>query len=440
VTGLGKSTTIELPLVTVQADQTAPTITIDGVAEAKDYTDTVIPTVAVLDQGSGVEQLTVLLDGEPWTEGTAVTAAGAHTLSVTAVDKAGNSATKEIHFSLYTSTILTADNAVGVYSDATQLNAKLMDRSGAPIANETITFQVNGEVVATAQTDTQGQAVAMYTVAVGTKNTTNEPYGISAVYNQNDSKFLRGTSNTALLTVSKENATVAYMGDRQAVEAGPLLLAAQVQQEQDGSLGKLDGLPIRFVVQSIGMDGSRVPVVVPGLQEIYTTDSQGNVSVHVSLPAGLYDVHTELVENGNYMNASAVTELTVNNKTDIEVKINGFIHLPADTMFGRIGDKLHFDVKLSSEKKDKWRMRVEPKGFDVDITAVDWVLVSQGSAYLQGTKKLDGEDYTVRLIVSEGGEGQKEAVSIQVWNGNEPTGAPLINLTAELSGEINIGK
>ncbi len=440
VTGLGKSTTIELPLVTVQADQTAPTITIDGVAEAKDYTDTVMPTVVVSDQGSGVKQLTVLLDGEPWTEGTAVTAAGAHTLSVTAVDKAGNSATKEIHFSLYTSTILTVDNAVGVYSDATQLNAKLMDRSGAPITNETITFQVNGEVVATAQTDTQGQAAAMYTVAVGTKNTTNEPYGISAVYNQNDSKFLRGTSNTALLTVSKENATVAYTGDRQAVEAGPLLLAAQVQQEQDGSLGKLDGLPIRFVVQSIGMDGSRVPVVVPGLQEIYTTDSQGNVSVHVSLPAGLYDVRTELVENRNYINASVVTELAVSNKNDIEVKINGFIHLPGDTMFGRIGDKLHFDVKLSQEKKDRWRMRVEPKGFDVDITAVDWVIVSEGSAYLQGTKRVDGEDYTVRLIVSEGGEGQKEAVSIQVWNGNEPTGTPLINLTAELSGEIKIGK
>jgi hypothetical protein len=140
------------------------------------------------------------------------------------------------------------------------------------------------------------------------------------------------------------------------------------------------------------------------------------------------------------MNASAVADLTVNNKTDIEVKINVFIHLPADSMFGRIGDKLHFDVKLSPEKKDQWRMHVEPKGFDVDITAVDWVIVSEGSAYLQGTKRVDGEDYTVRLIVSEGAERQKEAVSIQVWNGNEPTGTPLINLTAELSGEIKIGK
>jgi hypothetical protein len=419
-------------------DQTPPTITVGGVTEGGDYTESVLPTVVVQDDGSGVKQTAVKLDGQDWTEGTAVAAPGRHTLSVTAVDNASNNSSKDVQFTVYSSTVLSLENAVGIFSDLTQLKGNLLDRSGAPVEGESIAFQVNGQTIGTALTDALGNAVVPYTIALTVTDATYGNNSITAVYAQNDSKYLRGSSATSHLTVDKENATLAYTGTRTVVDKNALLLAAQVQQEQDDSLGKVDGLPIRFTVQSIGTDGSKTPVSVPSLQQAFVTDSQGNVSVNVTLPVGLYDVRAELLDNGAYTSGEAISDLAVRNVSFGKVEMSGFIHLPSNNLLGNSTDKLHLDVKLEGKEKDNWRMHVEPKGMDVTISSMDWVIVSGDNVYLQGKTQLGGAIYTIRLMASDSSKHNQDVVSIQVWDGNDTTGVPLEILNAYFSGEVKV--
>jgi hypothetical protein len=231
----------------------------------------------------------------------------------------------------------------------------------------------------------------------------------------------------------KENVSVIYTGNRVAEESNNLQLAAQVQRGQNGNTGNLEGLPIRFTIQSIGADGSRMPITVPDLQKVYTTDSQGQVATNIILPAGLYDVQVDLLDSRYYKTATAAADLAVKNTMDKEVELNGFIRLPADSLFGGVGEKMHFNVKLSHENKEKWRMYVEPHGVDLNITSVDWVIVSGNNEYLQGKMQLDGIDYTLRVMVSNSTEPQKDVVTIQAWSGNDSVGTPLVNLVADFN-------
>ncbi|TMV48726.1 hypothetical protein FE783_16885 [Paenibacillus mesophilus] len=435
VSGLGKSSVVSLPAVTVKPDLAGPSITIGGVTEGGDYTDSVSPTVAVVDSGSGVKQFSIKLNGETWASGKPITASGAHTLSVTAEDKAGNTAAKDVHFSVYGSTTLTVDNAAGVYSDAAELKASLTDRNGSPIAGESVAFQVNGQPVGAALTDAQGKAAVPYAVAISVTDATYGQNGITADYAQNSAKFLRGASGEAQLAVSKEKAAVAYAGDRTSDEGNALLLAAQVRQEEDGSPGKLEGLPVRFVIHAIGTDGSRTRIEAPGLQETHSTDNRGQAFVRVTLPAGLYDIQTRLLENGYYTASSESSDLAVRSGAQGEVRAAGFIRLPADSLLGRAGDKLHVDVKQGGDQK-QWHMRVEPKGIDWNITSVEWVVVSGNSVYLQGKTLLNGAVYTVRLMAGEAsGHG---ALSIRIWNGSDSTVQPVEILHADFTGDIKV--
>lgn len=82
--------------VIVQSDTTAPTATaaVTGNKDtAGNYIDSALVTVSATDSGSGVDKIEYKVDGGAWTPYTAavsVTAAGAHTVSYRASDKAGN--------------------------------------------------------------------------------------------------------------------------------------------------------------------------------------------------------------------------------------------------------------------------------------------------------------------------------------------------------------
>ncbi|MGW9128140.1 Ig-like domain-containing protein [Paenibacillus chitinolyticus] len=86
---------------TITVDKTAPVITISGVTEGTTYQNTVTPTFSATDSGgSGLDKVTATLNGVAYTSGTAITASGAKTLIVTAVDKAGNQSQKTVNFSI----------------------------------------------------------------------------------------------------------------------------------------------------------------------------------------------------------------------------------------------------------------------------------------------------------------------------------------------------
>jgi len=69
-----------------------------GVADGGVYASEVRPDWTVSDAHPG--PVTATLDGAPFTAGTAVTAAGTHTLVVTSIDLAGNSATRSVSFQI----------------------------------------------------------------------------------------------------------------------------------------------------------------------------------------------------------------------------------------------------------------------------------------------------------------------------------------------------
>jgi subtilase family serine protease len=79
-------------------DFTPPAVAIGGITDGELTNQSVTPTVQVADAHLGTVQIT--LDGAPYTTGTAVTAEGQHTLSVTASDLAGNTTVQSIQFEL----------------------------------------------------------------------------------------------------------------------------------------------------------------------------------------------------------------------------------------------------------------------------------------------------------------------------------------------------
>ena len=79
-------------------DRTQPVIRVSNVSEGSVHRGAVHPIVQVTEQNPDKE--TILLDGAPFQPGSAVTATGSHTLSIEAIDKAGNVARRTVTFTI----------------------------------------------------------------------------------------------------------------------------------------------------------------------------------------------------------------------------------------------------------------------------------------------------------------------------------------------------
>ncbi|WP_020384954.1 ThuA domain-containing protein [Kribbella catacumbae] len=105
---------------------TPPSITVGGITDGASYGDSasVRPTFSATDDESGVDTVTAKLDGRALTSGTAVDLSllplGAHTLVVTATDKAGNTATATRSFTTTTS-VADVRTLITRYRDAGRL-------------------------------------------------------------------------------------------------------------------------------------------------------------------------------------------------------------------------------------------------------------------------------------------------------------------------------
>ncbi|MBL8299821.1 MAG: Ig-like domain repeat protein [Rhodanobacteraceae bacterium] len=85
-------------VITFSVDSTAPQITIDGVADGALLNQAVTPQITVSD--AHLRTSTLSLNGQPYVAGTAIAASGSYTLRVEADDSAGNTAVREIRFTL----------------------------------------------------------------------------------------------------------------------------------------------------------------------------------------------------------------------------------------------------------------------------------------------------------------------------------------------------
>ncbi|MET8161644.1 ThuA domain-containing protein [Sphaerisporangium sp. NPDC005289] len=100
----------DVKAVTVKIDTKAPTVMVTGVANGAQYGDSQDLKVAwqAIDNGSGLKSVTGTLDGQTITSGTVVAlyplSLAEHTLTVTAVNKAGNTTAQTVKFTIATST------------------------------------------------------------------------------------------------------------------------------------------------------------------------------------------------------------------------------------------------------------------------------------------------------------------------------------------------
>jgi len=116
---------------TVKIDGTRPTVLISGIADRQVYGDSQDLRISwqAVDTTSGVKTLTGRLDGDSFTSGALLplytTSLGTHSLTVTAVDKAGNRTDQTVTFGVSTSTrdlanLIDRFKAVGWINQATQ--------------------------------------------------------------------------------------------------------------------------------------------------------------------------------------------------------------------------------------------------------------------------------------------------------------------------------
>lgn len=104
----GNSTVSSIDISNI--DKTAPVITVSGVEDGKTYVNTSIVPKVTADKNATV---TLQLDGKSYDTTSAISTLGSHKLIVTAVDKAGNTTTKNINFTLTAQT--TADSSLVNY-------------------------------------------------------------------------------------------------------------------------------------------------------------------------------------------------------------------------------------------------------------------------------------------------------------------------------------
>lgn len=88
----------ETAAITFAFDNTAPQISISGVADGDLLNHAVTPVISIVEAHPGSSE--IRLDGQPFTSGTSVATHGSHTLRVEARDAAGNESALEIHFTL----------------------------------------------------------------------------------------------------------------------------------------------------------------------------------------------------------------------------------------------------------------------------------------------------------------------------------------------------
>ena len=192
---------------------------------------------------------------------------------------------------IFGTTQLTTDAKSGQYSDSVDLTATLQV-DGSALAGQTVTFAVDGAPVGSAITDASGVASLPYTIVGGAGS-----YTITASYS-GGGVYLPGTDTDAL-TVTKEDATLAYNGDTNMPADGKINLSATITQAADGAPGNIvNAGSVEFTVRqlngTVAWTGT-APVTAGGTAAITTA----------VLPNEAYNITAALVSNSYFTAADA---------------------------------------------------------------------------------------------------------------------------------------
>ncbi|MFC0214749.1 Ig-like domain-containing protein [Paenibacillus chartarius] len=420
-------------------DTSPPVISVQGVAGGQSYTNSVTPIVIVEDNVSDAVNVTVTVDGKEWAEGMPITQKGSHVLVVTAVDEAGNRSMSAIPFTVYETTVLTAEHTAGIYGSTAALRAKLASASGEPISGQTVKFRLDGTPVGNAMTDEQGIASLAYQVNVGASLSTDaEEHLVTAEFAGNDSAFFRGRAGTGVLTVTKAEALMQYTGTSASASASPTALEVKVGLDGGGQLRGTGGVPVRFSLQRIAPDGTEAPYSDAVLQEDVFTNESGIASISLDLQPGLYKVTTTLQSNPFLKAAQSTAAVAVYAPNTWTARADGWLALNGDqNIFGGRASKLHVNASRAYHKttgvlRETLRFHAEPQGIDLRMNATDWFVITDNAMFVQGkaTDARSGAVYTVRFMLGKSTADSKRhtVASFTLWKGDSAQGTPAFQL------------
>lgn len=260
--GEGKQLSKFRPMEWVK-DSYDPVVVIQGVAEGKTYSDQVVPVVNIEDEDQDPAGLTIELDGGGWTNLQPVKEKGPHQLVVQSVDQQGNTASGSVSFTITHGTSLQTEPASVRPGETAMLKAVLTDKSGNPVAGETVMFQLNGTEAGSAVTNAQGMAVygaATDTLAVGS-------YVWKAEYAGNETAYYTGSESDGELAVQEG-------------ETNPPITLTEVRFDMT-PYSLYAGDRLQAVVEAVYSDGSHRDITA---QSGFSSDNTGIVQVD---PAGL---------------------------------------------------------------------------------------------------------------------------------------------------------
>ncbi len=309
------------------------------------------------------------------------------------------------------------------YSDPAQILAVLQDASGLPVPEQTVFFIISGNGVNLSLpviTDYAGRA------PLGTINLAPGTYTVNAYYSGpiplpggsitlSDFRYKPSTAS-GTLTVTPEDATLAYTGSTVLPMNTTLTLSATVTQAADGYPGDLTASTIQFSILSGGttvVATASAPVSASG---VATTTLPG-------LPVGLYQVAVSL--GGGYFNAQPLSvQLAVYNPNPSIAAGIGTISSPAGDYYpnpslsGKTGFAFYSYYPSGATVPTGYAtINFNSGTLSFSSTSLDWLIITSGSqAILKGSGTVNGTgSYGILISLISPSSGQ-QYFRVKIWN------------------------
>ena len=228
-----------------------------------------------------------------------------------------------------TPTVLTINPVTGNFSSPTPVSGTLTNSStGAPVADEPVTFTLNGNESCTATTNSSGVA--------GCTITPNEPsnsYTLTASFSGDTTTTtpIGSDSSSSTFTVNPDTSGLTYTGPTSAVNGQPITLSSNLTTDTP-TTGT--SLPTKVVTLTIGSGTSAQSCSG-------TTDENGNVSCTIAAvdqPSGSEPISSSFAGDVYDTTASATGTLSVTEPTTLTVNATSASFGGTTTLSGTLTD------------------------------------------------------------------------------------------------------
>jgi hypothetical protein len=246
-------------------------------------------------------------------------------------------------------------------------------------------------------------------------------YPVSVAFAQDDVAFLWESEATTNVSVSAEQATIAYTGEYLVQYPNPITLQAQVTDENDENPGDLSHCRVHFAVHRIESDGTEVS---PG--EFYAQcDDSGVAKMDpFDFDIGVYSITATIMDDGYYVPASTSAIIPVYDPNAAgHVSGGGWIHVPEEEEHsGRVNFGFIAKYKEGSST-GHLEFQYQDGNIDLKSQQIDWLVISAVSAQFEGIGTIKGESglYTFRVSCTDNeGNPQADKFTIKIWPGTDP--------------------